>query len=62
MIGFGKKFCNTSGKEVRGNQHQRFGKTFCSEEHAQQYTQLMQKARQEQLAAAQQTKRSGGCC
>ena len=59
MFGFGKRFCCTCGMEVRGDQHQRFSKAFCSEEHAQQYTQQMQEARQEQLAAAQQTERSG---
>ena len=48
--------------EVNGNQHQRFGKDFCSEEHAQQYTEQMQKARQEQLATAQQGTKKGGCC
>ena len=62
MFGFGKKFCYVCGTEVNGNQHQRFGKPFCSEEHAQQYTEQMQKSRQEQLATAQQSKKSGGCC
>ncbi len=62
MLGLGKKYCYTCGMEVNGNQHQRFGKYFCSEEHAQQYTEQMQKARQEQLAEAQQGKSRGGCC
>lgn len=62
MFGFGKKFCYTCGMEVHGGEHQRFGKSFCSEDHAQQYTEQMQKARQEQLATAQQRKRTGGCC
>lgn len=62
MFGKGKKFCYTCGMEVSGNQYQRFGKDFCSAEHAQQYTEQLQKARQEQLATAQQTKKSGGCC
>lgn len=61
MFGFGRKYCYTCGMEISGNQYQRFGKPFCSEEHAQQYTEQMQKARQEQLATAQQTKRSDGC-
>ncbi|MDV3277175.1 MAG: hypothetical protein LYZ69_01750 [Nitrososphaerales archaeon] len=64
VFGIGKKFCYTCGMEVSGNQYQRFGKYFCSEEHAQQYTEQMQKSRQEQLATAQQTKSSdqcGGC-
>ena len=58
----GKKFCYTCGMEVNGNQYQRFGKYFCSEEHAQQYTEQMQKARQEQLAQASQTNSKGVCC
>ncbi|MDG6973591.1 MAG: hypothetical protein JRM95_02025 [Nitrososphaerota archaeon] len=62
MFGIGKKYCYTCGMEVNGNQYQRFGKSFCSEEHAQQYTEQMQKARQEQLAQAQQPKSKGGCC
>lgn len=61
MFGIGKKYCYVCGKEVNGNQYQRFGKYFCSEEHAQQYTEQMQKSRQEQLPMAQQSRRSGGC-
>ena len=61
MFGFGKKYCHTCGMEINGNQYQRFGKSFCSEEHAQQYTEQMQKARQEQLAHSGQAKH-GGCC
>ncbi len=61
MFGKGKKYCYTCGMEADGNQYERFGKPFCSEAHAQQYTEQMQKARQEQLATAQQNKR-GGCC
>ena len=61
MLGIGKKFCYTCGMEVDGNQYQRFGKSFCSEQHAQQYTEQMQRARQGQLATTQQTKESGGC-
>lgn len=62
MFGKGKRFCYTCGMEINGNQYQRFGKDFCSEAHAQQYTEQMQKARQEQLATAQRPKKSGGCC
>ena len=62
MFGFGKKFCYTCGMEVSGNQYQRFGKSFCSEEHARQYTEQMQKARQEQLATAGRSSKRGGCC
>ncbi len=63
MFGLGKKFCYECGMEVSGNQYHRFGKSFCSEEHAQQYTEQMHKARQEQLATAQQANGSGcGSC
>ncbi len=62
VFGIGKKYCYTCGTEVSGNQYTRFGKPFCSEEHAQQYTDQMNKSRQEQLATAQQTGQSGGCC
>ena len=61
MFGFGKKYCYTCGMGVNRNQYQRFGKSFCSEEHAQQYTEQMQKARQEQLAQSVNAKH-GGCC
>lgn len=44
MFGFGRKYCYTCGMEVFGNQFQRFRKSFCSEEHAQLYTEQMQKA------------------
>ncbi len=62
ILGLGKNYCYTCGMEVNSGQFKRFGKPFCSNEHAQQYTERMQEARQEQLATAQQTKdRCGGC-
>ncbi len=62
MFGLGKKYCYTCGMEVSENQVQRFGKHFCSDEHAQQYTEQMQKSRQEQLATAQHPKNACGGC
>lgn len=57
VFGLGKKHCYTCGMEVKGSQYEKFGKYFCSEEHAHQYSREMKRARQLRLSA--QTSRFG---
>ena len=62
MFGLGKKSCYTCGMEVKNSSFKRFGKQLCSEEHAQQYVQEVEKSRQIALTKQEETEREGCCC
>ncbi len=68
MFGFGKKYCVVCGKEVEENKNNvRFGKNFCSEEHAEKYVAEQKKIEnlEKQMTMdnkPQRTQRGGGCC
>lgn len=64
MFGLGQKSCFTCGIEMKNSNFKRFGKHFCSEEHAQQYVQEVEKARQVALTRPNgtQDEERGGCC
>ncbi len=65
MFGLFKKYCEMCGKEADGR-IARFGKKFCSEEHAQQYVDDQKKAQEldRQIRANNRLPRAGGggCC
>jgi len=48
--------------EVKNSSFKRFGKQLCSEEHAQQYVQEVEKSRQIALTKQEETEREGCCC
>lgn len=53
------KYCEKCGKKVDKNTApQRFGKHFCSEEHAKEYAGM----RAAQMEQAPKQKSGGGCC
>lgn len=62
MFGFRKKYCYLCGIEVKTDEYKRFGKSFCSEEHAEQYTKEMKKAREIQIAKEETRRSHRGCC
>ena len=58
-MGWFDKHCEKCGKKVDKNTApQRFGKYFCSEEHAEDYA----TAREAQMKQAPKQKSGGGCC
>jgi len=58
-MGLLDKYCEKCGMKVDKNTApQRFGKYFCSEEHAKDYA----LAREAQMKQAPEPKSSGGCC
>jgi YHS domain-containing protein len=58
-MGWLDKYCEKCGKKVDKNTApQRFGKYFCSEEHAEEYA----KIREEQMKQAPQQRSGGGGC
>ena len=62
---FDAKYCAIDGMKIqKGSDFERFGKHFCSEQHAQQYVQEMEKARQATSATTSDSaeRKSGGCC
>jgi len=53
-----KKHCKICRIDLEKSQEiKRFGKSFCNEEHANQYVELKQKQRRDNS-----TRRRGGCC
>lgn len=59
---FGKNYCSICGMKVdKEKDFQRFGKHFCSDEHAQQYVQEMQSSRQVALTKQSDPNESRGC-
>ncbi len=67
MFGLFKKYCQSCGREVDDNRNLvRFGKHFCSEEHANQYAEEQRKLEDldRQIMALNKlpkTKNRGGC-
>ena len=58
MFGF-KKHCKICGIELQNQQTtKRFGESFCSVEHASEYTDLVKS----QMKERDSHRRSGGCC
>lgn len=58
-MGLFDKHCEKCGKEVDKNTApQRFGKYFCSEEHAEEYV----RNREDQKKQEPKQKSGGGCC
>jgi len=58
-MGFFTKYCEVCGVKVgKGQEFIRFGKHFCSEEHASKYANEME---QKRLAAPREDS-GGGCC
>lgn len=58
-MGWLDKYCEKCGKNVDKNTApQRFGKYFCSEEHAEEYA----KAKEEQMKQVPQQRSGGGGC
>lgn len=57
MFGF-TKHCKICGIDLEKNHEvKRFGKSFCTDEHANQYVKLKQQQQKDES-----TKRRGGCC
>lgn len=51
MFGFGARYCSACGMKMRdGGGVNKFGRDFCSEEHAQQYNRETKRARQVRLS------------
>ena len=59
---FGRNYCSICGMKVdKERDFQRFGKHFCSEQHAEQYVQEMQNSRQATLTRQSDPNDSRGC-
>jgi len=61
-MGLFTKYCEICGRKIeRGNDIERFGKHFDSEEHAEQYAKDIETRRQTAREETTQSS-SGGCC
>lgn len=62
-MGLFTKYCETCGKKIeKGQDIVRFGKHFDSEEHAEQYTKIVEAKRQTTQEESEKRGSGCGCC
>ena len=62
VFGLFKKYCTICGREVNENNEVRFGKHFCSEEHAEEYVNEQKKIERLEMQMMDRKPKSSGKC